>query len=505
MIQPTDAPDLTPPGEPSAALSAALRSHRPSSPDALHAWLASALGIVVPRHALTPASSPPFEYLRAAFFEDGPERDCVVWAARGSGKTFYAAVATALDLAFKPGVQVKILGGSLQQSARMHEHLRDLFKRPALAPLVTSITERRLVLHSGSCAEILAQSERSVRGTRPHKLRCDEVELFDAEVWSAAQFVTRSRGGPQPIRASIEALSTWHRPHGLMRSLVEPDSDPSAENPRRVFRWGVIDVLERCPPSEECASCILNPECAGRAKHAIGHVSIEDARSMKRRSDRASWRAEMLCERPSRRSAVLPEFDRDRHVVETAPAPTDDAPGLRWLGGMDLGLRSPTVLLLACLDESGALTIVDEHCASGIVLEEHIERVIARGWRVQWIGVDPAAGQRSLQTGLSDTQAMRRLGVVVRSRRLPIDDGLRLIRARLAPAGGEPTLRIHRRCQRLIESIEAYRYPDDQTGARSAAHPVKDGNDHAVDALRYLLAVLETSATVAPKVKRWSR
>ena len=49
MIQPTDAPDLTPPGEPSAALSAALRSHRPSSPDALHAWLASALGIVASR------------------------------------------------------------------------------------------------------------------------------------------------------------------------------------------------------------------------------------------------------------------------------------------------------------------------------------------------------------------------------------------------------------------------------------------------------------------------
>ncbi|XOV76369.1 MAG: DEAD/DEAH box helicase family protein [Phycisphaerales bacterium] len=91
-----------------------------------------ALGIVVPRHALTPGSSA-LRVPAPAFFEDGPERDCVVWAARGSGKTFYAAVATALDLAFKPGVQVKILGGSLQQSARMHEHLRDLFKRPALA------------------------------------------------------------------------------------------------------------------------------------------------------------------------------------------------------------------------------------------------------------------------------------------------------------------------------------------------------------------------------------
>ena len=75
----------------------------------------------------------------------------------------------------------------------------------------------------------------------------------------------------------------------------------------------------------------------------------------------------------------------------------------------------------------------------------------------------------------------------------------------LVLTGGEPTLRIHQRCQRLIESIEAYRYPDDQPGAQPAAHPVKDGNDHAVDALRYLLAVLESSSTVVPRVKRWSR
>ena len=497
MIRPVASGASDPGATLSPALGAARRGHRPASPEALHAWRASALGVGVPRHPLTPGSSAPFEYLRAAFFEDAPERDCVVWAARGSGKTFYAAVATALDLAFKPGVQVKILGGSLQQSARMHEHLRDLFKRPSLAPLVKSITERRLALHSGSCAEILAQSERAVRGTRPHKLRCDEVELFDPEVWAAAQFVTRSRAGAIPIRASIEALSTWHRPHGLMRSLVEPDGT----SPRRVFRWGVIDVLERCPPSEDCAACVLNTECAGRAKRACGHIAIDAARSMKRRADRASWRAEMLCECPSRRSAVLPEFNRDRHLTGSGPLPADDVPGLRWFAGMDLGLRSPTVLLLGSLDESGVLTIVDEHCASGIVLEAHIERAIARGWHPEWVGVVPAAGQRSLQTGLSDTQAMRRLGMVVRSRRLPIDTGLRLIRARLAPATGEPTLRIHRRCRRLIESIEAYRYPDELPGAQ----PVKDGNDHAVDALRYLLGVLDGSSTTPPTVMRWSR
>lgn len=480
----------------SECLRVALREHRPGSEDALHAWIAGALGVVVPRHPLTPGSASPFDYLRHAFFEDAAPRDCVVWAARGSGKTFYAALATALDLVFKPGIEVKILGGSLQQSSRMHRHLRELLARPVLSPLVKSITERRIVLASGSSAEILAQSERAVRGSRPQKLRCDEVELFDPEVWAAAQFVTRSRDCGVPVRASIEALSTWHRPHGLMRELVE-----AKDAPRALLRWGVIDVLETCPPEEDCDSCVLRSDCAGRAKRARGHLPIADARAMKRRADRASWRAEMLCEKPSRRSAVLPEFERERHVVTDAPDPREDRPGLRWLAGMDLGLRSPTVLLLAAVEESGVVTIVDEHCASGIVLSEHLDRVLARGWRPQWIGVDPAAGQRSLQTGLSDTQAMRRAGMVVRMRRLKLDDGLRLIRARLAPAGGKPTLRIHSRCARLIESIEAYRYPEQSPGAP----PVKDGNDHAVDALRYLLAVLDGPSTVGPHVLRWSR
>jgi hypothetical protein len=477
-------------------LRAALREHRPGSDDALHAWIAGALGVVVPRHPLTSGNAAPFEYLRHAFFEDAQPRDCVVWAARGSGKTFYAALATALDLAFKPGIEVKILGGSLQQSSRMHQHLRELFARPVLAPLVRSVTERRVTLATGSTAEILAQSERAVRGSRPQKLRCDEVELFDPEVWAAAQFVTRSKLCAVHVRASIEALSTWHRPHGLMRDLVEADHAP-----RQLFRWGVIDVLETCPPEDDCASCVLRLDCDGRAKRARGHLPVADARAMKQRADRASWNAEMLCERPSRRSYVLPEFERERHLVTEAPNPRDDRPGLRWLAGMDLGLRSPTVLLLAAVDESNAVTIVDEHCASGIVLSEHLDRIIARNWRPQWIGVDPAAGQRSLQTGLSDTQAMRRAGMVVRTRRLKLDDGLRLIRARLAPANGNPTLRIHQRCTRLIESIEAYRYPEQSPGAP----PIKDGNDHAVDALRYLLAVLDTSGTTPPQIARWSR
>jgi len=184
---------------------------RPENDDGLALWLQEVLDIDVPREALIPGHAAPFDYLRFAFFED--ERkiagaspgdvhphnaraiegdpaptdfpiDCVVWANRGGGKTFLGAVATLLDLVFKPGIEVRILGGSLEQSGRMHAHLTALMARPDLAPLVDGrISLKRLALVNGSSCEILAQSQTAVRGTRVQKLRCDEVELFDPLVW----------------------------------------------------------------------------------------------------------------------------------------------------------------------------------------------------------------------------------------------------------------------------------------------------------------------------------
>jgi phage terminase large subunit len=69
-------------------------------------------------------------------------------------------------------------------------------------------------------------------------------------------------------------------------------------------------------------------------------------------------------------------------------------------------------------------------------------------------------------------------------------DGLALVRARLAPADGNgPRLFVHQRCEKLIESLERYHYPEDDPESDS---PVKrDGFDHAVDALRYMIQNLD--------------
>lgn len=468
---------------------------RPQTPDELHAWIERALGVTVAREALIEGHAPPFDYLCHAFFENESPRDLVVWANRGGGKTFLAAIATLADMVFKDGIEIRILGGSLEQAKRMHAHLRAFLARPGLEELVDGrITERRVRLKNGSSLELLAQSQTSVRGTRVQKLRCDEVELFDPEVWEAAQLVTRSKQcGDVRVRGSVECLSTMHVPYGLMHRLVRDCEGDEAT--RRLFRWGLVDVLGRCGAEHACDSpCSLLEECAGRAKSrdqravAPGHVDIEDAITQKRRVGEATWKSEMLCLAPRRSDCVLPEFDPGVHVARELP---ESREGWLWVGGMDFGIRSPTVVLWAGLDPSGVLWVVDERVESGLTLGTHVEAIRSSRWpALSWIGVDPAGAQRSGQTGLSDIQAMRHAGLVVKHRKMGVADGVELVRARLKPASGPARLLIHSRCGRLIESLQTYRYPSDRP---ESVTPIKDGSDHAVDALRYLIQNLDAA------------
>lgn len=512
----------------------------------LSAFLRQHLKLSIASRALIDGHQAPLDYLAHVFFQGRggfgvhglarPPRalDSVVWASRGGGKTFLGAVATALDLIFKPGIQIRILGGSLDQSKRMHGYLRSLFDKEALAELVEGrITDGRLALTNGSVVELLAQSHTAVRGTRVHTLRCDEVELFRDDVFDAAMLVTKSGTfdipgvGPTEIAGSIECMSTMHVPFGLMSRLVKDDT-------RRVFKWGVVDVLGECEKERECGECELWSECRGRAKRGTrssergageqvtpsflapdssGHLSIDDAIRMKRRVSLPMWNTEMLCLEPSRADTVFPEFDRARHVFaswedESGLQEMEEPSDFEWLDplrpvaiesvfrpaastfvcGIDFGFRAPTVILWSVIDKQGVLRILDERHVTRKTTKQHAEAILkgnGRFWRVpDWIGADPAGRQHQSQSGKSDVQVLRESGLAVKTRGSVIMEGLNLIRERLSSADGTVRLQVHARCTKLIEAFVQYHYrlddPEDQ-------NPVKDGHDHAIDALRYLV------------------
>lgn len=462
----------------------------PGTDAELRAWVRRWVWIDPAAEGLIEGHAGPFAYLAHAFFEDRMPRDCVVWACRGGGKTFLAAVATALDMVFKAGIEIRVLAGSVEQGGRMRAHLRALFEREGFRDMVQGrITERRIALTNGSRVELLAQSQASVRGTRVQKLRCDEVELFDPGVWEAAQLVTRSRRcGDVVVPGSVECLSTMHVPYGLMHGLV---GTCGPDGVRRLFRWGVVDVLARCGPAHECLACALGPECAGLAKardargEGAGHVEVSDAVTLKGRVSDETWKSEMLCLRPKRSDCVLPEFDPGVHVVDRPP---DGSEAWPVIAGMDFGIRAPTVVVWARLGPQGQLCVVREHVRSGWTLDRHIEAIRASPERAVWIGADPAGRAQNAQTGRSDVQAMASAGLTVRTARSPVHEGIELVRVRLRPAHGPTRLTVTRDCPELIRCLEQYHYP---RGEPESPNPEKDGSDHAVDALRYMVVNLD--------------
>ncbi len=480
----------------------AIAGAAPQTDQQLAEWIHTHLHIRVPTTPLIDNHNAPLEYLAHAFFEDRQPRDCVVWANRGGGKTFYAAIATLLDLIFKPGIEIRILAGSLDQAKRMHTHLRALLATEPLDELIAGkITERRIKLINGSIVELLAQSQTSVRGTRVQKLRCDEVELFDPDVWEAAQLTIREKTcKDQPVPGSIECLSTLHVPFGLMHDLVTSAKDSNQQH-RKLFQWGVVDILDQCDDSHECLTesgpCPLAPECSGKAKardaagDTPGHLTINNAIALKSRVSESTWNAEMLCLKPKRSDCVLPEFNSAIHIANQLPDPTSIT---QTIAGMDFGIRAPTVVLFASLDQHNTLWITHEYVQAGVPLSEHISAIKQTKplTPLSWIGVDPAGRQRGLQTGISDIAALRKAGLTVRDARSSIHQGLDLIRTRLKPATGHPTLMVHKNCTHLIQCLETYHYPQDNPLSPT---PEKDGSDHAIDALRYMIQNLDQPYT----------
>ncbi len=456
-------------------------------------WLQWKLQLRLPREGVCRGHVSPLDYLCASFFEHPGDR--AVWACRGGGKTMLGAVATLLDLLFKPGVQIRILGGSLEQSEKMYAYLRQLIEPNFEHLLAASPTRRRMELTNGSRVEILAQSDRSVRGQRVQKLRCDEVELFDPDVWSAAQLVTRSVGeegrGGVAMREAIEAFSTMHKPGGLMQEILE-----SSGSRRKVFSWCVWDVIEKCPEARVCGECPLWGDCRGKARKAEGFMKIDDVIAMQGRVGQATWEHEMLCMPPRWKDAVFAGFRVEKHVRRWEGARVPEM----QIAGVDFGFAGAFVCLwIAVLrDERGRpmLWVLDELVARQLSLEKNIRAMRQRNRAIDVVYCDVAGRQTNSHSGKTDVKVLQEAGFAVRTRAMAIDEGLRQIDDLLEPAIGEPRLLIDPACVHLIAAMQAYRRD-------SAGKPIKDGtHDHPIDALRYAV-VNQLAPRVGVEVKHY--
>jgi hypothetical protein len=457
-----------------------LRRIRPTTKRDLKNYVKVFLGINVPDKRICSEHQSPLDYLWSAFLESKHEaraanHDLVVWANRAGGKTELAAVATLLDCIFKPGCQVRILSGSGEQAGRMYAYLIGFVHHGYEQFLAGPVRKTKCHFINGSTVEVLTQSAASVRGQHVQKLRCDELELFNEDVFAAAKFTTQSTS---EITAGMEMISTMHRPYGLMHEVVAS----AAGSGTPIFKWCVWETIEKCL-DRSCSQCPLSSDCRGRAKGAGGYLKIDDCISQMRRASRAGWEAEMLCMRPSRQNVVFDEFDPAVHIKAV-----DYDPNLPLYRALDFGFVNPFVCLWIQVDEAGIVRVIDEYVRSRATIDVHAAEIKSRTpvaeERVAATFCDPAGKGVNDVTGTSAVRELRALGIVVRFKRSGILEGIELIRQAIRSGDGKSSLIISPRCPRLIEAMECYHYPD--SAKTPGELPLKDGlYDHPIDALRY--------------------
>ena len=459
-----------------------LRNTQPKKRSDLKNYVKTFLDIDVPDTKICPEHQNPMDYLWYSFAADfqkrrKPNADAVVWANRSGGKTELAAIATLLDCLFKPNCQTRILAGSGEQAGRMYEYLTAFLNNGFEEFLAGPLRKGKCNFANGSAVEVLTQSMMSVRGQHVHKLRCDEVELFDEDVFAAAKFITQSTDS---LLAAMEVISTMHRPYGLMQKQITQATQQNTP----IFKWCVWEVIEKCK-ERNCSQCRLWQDCQGKAKQADGYLKVDDCITQMTRASRAGWESEMLCKKPNLENAVFDQFDPAIHV-----RPVDYDHDLPRYRALDFGFVNPFVGLWIQIDVEGAVRVIDEYIRSRATISCHAEAVKSKTpcteAAVAATFCDPAGAGVNDVTGTSTVRELRNLGIDTKYRRSGILEGIELIRRAIKAGDGCSRLIISPRCQRLIEAMQCYHYPDKPIGPQSDELPLKDGlYDHPIDALRY--------------------
>ncbi|HET6426996.1 MAG TPA: hypothetical protein VFJ30_01200 [Phycisphaerae bacterium] len=449
--------------------------------------------IEVPNKIFTPGHSTPLRFAWDCLTRPG--EDVAVWSCRSGGKTLTASIVAAMELGAVDGLQVRVLSGSEAQARCLYEYWRR-WCGGFLSRRVRGHIGASLTAVGGGRMEILAASQRRVRGPKVHRLYADELDEIDPHIERAAVGMIAS--GPD-IPASTRYMSTWHRIDGPMGKLI--DGIPG--NGVRLHKWNIWEAIAACPPDRHqngagCDVCPLEPACRAKAREfhtdpdwrigiaadADGLCAIDDVIKAYRKAGAATWAAEYECRRPSIEGLVYPEFDEGVHRAASAPA------ALTIYRSVDWGFNTFVCLWLG-EDPEGVVYLLDTYKAGRTRLKVHADAILAHRLRqVRATYCDPAGRSRNDQTGRSNVEEFRAYGIEctysLSSRAREVANGVRLVRAALKPASGPVRFRYvdtasNRAFVRDIQSYRNRRVNDTYVDEPVDPQPA----EHTMDALRY--------------------
>jgi len=279
----------------------------------------------------------------------------------------------------------------------------------------------------------------------------------------------------------------------------------SADNPDRLrgpnLHWGWIDEGGLCPPQTweitigrlradgMAGPCWVTTTPKGRnwlyeqvdqmtvfraATRDNPYLAPEFVASLEAAYTGQFAKQELLGEFVAFEGLVYDEFTRERHVVDR-----DAGPFAQVVAGVDEGYTNPAVILPVGFDVDGRAHVLPEWYARRVLQEEMVAQAVAmrKEHNISAFHVDPSAA------GL--IAAMRNAGLPVMEADNRVRDGIQNVKARLACAGdGRPRLTVSPRSPNTIAEFESYVWKQSKVGVKD--EPEK-ANDHAMDALRYVL------------------
>jgi len=386
----------------------------PTDRRGLYGYICEHFGVRLPHRAFTAGHSTPLDFVRDCLLHPGD--DIAAWSCRSGCKTLAASIVAAVEFAFNDGLQARVLAGSEDQAGNLYRYWQQ-WCGGFLAGRVKGAVHRAGTEVGGGRFEILAASQKRVRGPKVHRLFEDELDEIDPEIDTAAAGMIASAPG---LPGCTRYMSTWHRVDGLMGRLIA--GIPG--NGVRLHKWNVWETIGRCPRERHqdgrgCRTCPLGPACLAKAREvhhdpdwpvgiaaeALGVYAVDDVTKSYLKVGAATWTAEYGCGRPSAEGLVYPEFDELGHRCERSP------PELTMYRAIDWGFDCFVCLWLG-VDKDDRVYLLDTYKARRATLPQHAEYI--KGHRIKSVRAtycDPAGRNTNDQTGKSDVEEFRRYGI----------------------------------------------------------------------------------------------
>lgn len=458
-------------------------------PDQLLEQCQELLSLKLPLQSVCPNHQAPGQYFLDAISTHGGE-NTVVLACRGGGKTQITALIGLIESIAYAGCRTRILGGSETQSLGLYDHVKEFIHGNKIYPLVNGEPlTTRVIFRNRSRMNILAASQKSVRGPHGPRLILDEVDEMEPEIYRASLPILQS---DSDIPATLRILSTMNHSGGLMSRIM----DQAIEAGQKTYTWCIWDIIERCE-GRECNACVLWDDCQGNARQGNGYYRVADAIKLRTAPgfDRDDWESQMLCLKPGQKYLVWPGYDEAVHLymVDNTFDPAEFRKRFkRVLAGVDWGYENPAAIIVVGEEGNGRLMVVEEFYCARLLAEELAEQAkeLQARWGIERFHCDPE------DPGAIET--WRRKGLKAQKAKNKLGRGISTVASRfqLLPPHRLPRIYVLSTLVNLRREIKGYRRRGDTVSSNNlrgdeAREDIIKKNDHCCDAFRYAIMAFD--------------